>query len=137
MKYDGIMDKWIVSIIILIVLAAFGGFYLVLNNQEQVPTNISTTTESIVNVPTQTSVTVNISDFAFNPVTLRIKTGTRVIWMNEGVVSHNVVSDTEDFPASSILSKGQSFSHTFSSAGTIKYHCSIHPTMKATIIVSN
>ncbi|HTZ41834.1 MAG TPA: plastocyanin/azurin family copper-binding protein [Candidatus Omnitrophota bacterium] len=30
---------------------------------------------------------------------------------------------------------GGTYSHTFAAAGTYSYHCSIHPSMKGTIIV--
>jgi plastocyanin len=33
------------------------------------------------------------------------------------------------------MASGQTYTHTFSTAGTVGYHCSIHPFMTATIIV--
>jgi plastocyanin len=38
--------------------------------------------------------------------------------------------------SSPILSTGQTYSHTFSTAGVFDYHCGVHPTMKATITVT-
>ena len=37
---------------------------------------------------------------------------------------------------SSALSTGQTYSHTFNTAGVFHYHCSIHSTMKGTITVN-
>jgi plastocyanin len=36
---------------------------------------------------------------------------------------------------SGTLTPGQSFNFTFTSSGSVNYHCSIHPTMKASIVV--
>jgi plastocyanin len=33
------------------------------------------------------------------------------------------------------MSNGQTFTHTFDTAGTFKYHCSIHPFMTGSIVV--
>ena len=38
--------------------------------------------------------------------------------------------------SSSVLSTGQTYSHTFNTAGVFHYHCGVHPTMKATITVT-
>ncbi len=38
--------------------------------------------------------------------------------------------------SSTVLSSGQTYSHTFSTAGVFPYHCGVHPTMKATITVN-
>jgi len=74
---------------------------------------------------------------AFEPTTVAAKAGQRVIWRNEDSSPHNVtyVSGPE-FSSSGRIRPGASFSITLSSPGTIQYFCSIHPWMKATIIVS-
>ena len=37
---------------------------------------------------------------------------------------------------SSVLSTGQTYSHTFNTAGAFHYHCGVHPSMKGTITVT-
>jgi len=37
--------------------------------------------------------------------------------------------------SSSVLSAGQTYSHTFSKTGVFPYHCGVHPSMKGTITV--
>ena len=52
---------------------------------------------------------------------------------------HTIVSDTGSpvtFSSDSI-SSGASYSFTFTQPGTYAYHCSIHPSMKGTIIVTS
>jgi plastocyanin len=81
--------------------------------------------------------TITIKNFAFDPSGLTVKTGTAVIWVNNDGVPHTVVSDTGS-PApfsSDSLSAGASYTFTFAQPGTYTYHCSIHPSMKGTIIV--
>jgi plastocyanin len=77
---------------------------------------------------------VTISNFAFNPQTLNVPRGSTVTWTNKDSTSHTVTSDSGLFDGGP-LSSGAVFSFTFNQAGTFSYHCSIHPNMKATIVV--
>ena len=81
--------------------------------------------------------TVNIENFAFSPGTLTIKVGQTVTWTNKDSTSHTVTSDSGNELISSTLSNSQTYTHTFNSVGTFNYHCSIHTSMKASIIVIN
>ena len=80
---------------------------------------------------------VTIQNFAFSPETLTVAPGTTVIWTNKDSVDHTVTSDTGAWPDSGSLATNKTFSHTFTKAGTYPYHCSIHPSMKATVVVSS
>ena len=82
----------------------------------------------------QASNEVSIQGMAFNPQTLTVSVNTTVKWTNNDAISHTVTSDTNLFN-SGTLSPGGTFSFQFTSAGTFKYHCSIHPDMTATITV--
>ena len=77
---------------------------------------------------------VNISNYAFSPATITINIGTSVKWTNKDSVTHTVTSDTGAFTSGNIATNG-TYSYTFNVAGTYQYHCSIHQTMKGTIIV--
>ncbi|MDD1689671.1 MAG: cupredoxin family copper-binding protein [Methanoregula sp.] len=81
--------------------------------------------------------TIAIKNFAFDPASLTVKAGTTVTWTNQDSVPHIIASDTGSPAAfsSSSLSTGASYSFTFTQAGTYAYHCTIHPSMKGTIIV--
>jgi plastocyanin len=76
-----------------------------------------------------------IANFAFDPVTVTVPVGTTVTWTNEDSATHTITSDSGDWD-SGRLKNGQLFSHTFTEAGTFSYHCSIHSSMKGTIIVT-
>ena len=73
-------------------------------------------------------------NFAFSPLTLTVKTGTKVTWTNKDTVTHTVTDDKGAFN-SGLLTPGNSFSFTFTQAGTYSYHCNIHHSMMATIVV--
>ncbi len=77
---------------------------------------------------------VKIVDFAFSPKTVNISKGTKVKWTNTGSVGHTSTSNTGKWDSGTIH-VGNSFTHVFKKAGTFKYHCTIHPTMKGKIIV--
>jgi plastocyanin len=80
---------------------------------------------------------VDIQDLAFRPAELRIRTGTTVRWVNreqQAGLGHTSTSDNALWD-SPVLAPGESFSHTFTSAGRFPYHCEPHPTMRAAIVV--
>jgi plastocyanin len=81
--------------------------------------------------------TISIKNFAFEPSTLTVKTGTTVTWVNNDGASHTIVSDTGSTASfsSDPFATGASYTFTFTQPGTYPYHCSIHPTMKGEIIV--
>jgi len=76
-----------------------------------------------------------IHNFQFSPNPVRVKVGTAVTWTNKDSTDHTVQADGGTF-GSGHLGTGQTYSHTFSAAGTYTYHCAIHTYMKATVIVS-
>lgn len=80
--------------------------------------------------------TVTIQNMAFNPSTLNIQVGTTVTWINKDSVTHRVTSDTGVFDSGD-LTTGMSYNYTFNQTGTFPYHCSIHPSMTASIVVTS
>lgn len=128
------MNKWAISIVVVVVLVVLA----VILFRSQVPSFFSTQKESQKNgnTPTDTSLKeIQIEKFAYSPSTLTIKVGNTIKWTNLDSAPHTVTSSSGNELASSRLSQGQSYSHTFSQAGTYAYYCTYHPSMKATIIV--
>ena len=78
---------------------------------------------------------VSIANMTFNPASITVKAGTKVTWTNNDVMTHTVTADDASFNSGDI-SSGGIFSFTFSTVGTFNYHCSIHPSMTATITVN-
>jgi len=79
---------------------------------------------------------VTIQNMAFNPSTLNVKVGTTVTWINNDTTTHDVVSDSGLFNSGN-LTNGMSYNYTFNQTGSFPYHCSIHPSMTGTVVVSN
>jgi plastocyanin len=78
--------------------------------------------------------TVEIKGFMFTPKTLTVPVGTTVTWKFDDSTQHTVTADDNSF-TSSALGSGQTYTHTFTTAGRVNYHCSIHTFMTGTIVV--
>ncbi|MEU5263920.1 cupredoxin family copper-binding protein [Amycolatopsis sp. NPDC021455] len=86
---------------------------------------------------TPTTKSVDAMGYKFSPASLTISVGDTVTWTNHDTAPHNVVvTDGPEKFTSPTLQTGQTFSHTFTKAGTYSYYCAIHPDMKATITVT-
>ncbi len=79
---------------------------------------------------------VSIHNFSFNPATITVKRGTAVTWKNNDSTGHTITADGTNGPASGVVDPGTTYSFTFDTAGTFTYHCSIHPSMRGTVIVN-
>lgn len=77
---------------------------------------------------------VVIRDFAFRPASTTVQAGATLTWHNDGPATHTATAVDHSFDTGP-LAKGQSASHTFTSPGTFSYVCTIHPFMKATVVV--
>jgi len=77
---------------------------------------------------------VTIANFSFQPTPMTIAVGTTVTWTNTDSAGHTVTADDGSFNSDKLAS-GATFSQTFATVGTFAYHCSIHSSMKATVIV--
>lgn len=118
----------IIAIVVAVLVVLGGAYYLLGNNSVQSPTAETASSAE--------EVAVSIQNFAFSPATLTVKTGTKVKWTNNDSSLHTITSDSGLFDSLSIA-PGQSFRFTFSAPGTVSYHCSTHPSMKGTVIVTN
>ena len=77
---------------------------------------------------------IAIKDFAFGPMVVTVPVGASVTWTNNDGEPHTVVSTGGAF-RSPALDQGDSFTFKFNTAGEFAYICSIHPQMKAKIVV--
>lgn len=80
---------------------------------------------------------VAVIDFDFDPNPVRTEVGQPLTWTNEDSAPHTVTSDGEGPLGSDELAQGESYEATFDTAGTYEYICTIHPTMRGTVVVSS
>lgn len=143
----------IITIIVVAVLVIWGIYYFVsgtpsssnLNYSSSTPgtssstgTNTGSTSQGGTSTSVATSsknIAMDIKNFAFGLTPLTVSVGTKITWTNQDTAPHTVTSVTGTELNSAKLAKGQSYSHTFTKAGTYDYYCTVHPNMKATVIV--
>jgi plastocyanin len=79
------------------------------------------------------------SAFAFEPAQLTVSRGASVTWTNTTPsTTHTVTSGAPDKPSNKFnhaLEAGKTFTVKFDEAGTFDYFCSIHLSMRATVLV--
>jgi amicyanin len=79
---------------------------------------------------------VMIAQYAFSAATTTVHVGDSVTWTNHDQAAHDVA--TTSGPASfhsPLLNTNQSWTFTFTAAGSYSYYCSVHPDMRATVVV--
>ncbi len=90
------------------------------------------------NAPSTTAgaTVVYIRSFTFEPPTIHVKSGGSVAWVNcePTAIPHTSTADGGAWTSGS-LAREAAFVRAFPSTGTFAYHCAIHPSMKATVIV--
>jgi len=84
--------------------------------------------------------TQQISQIYYDPQDISVTIDSTVQWINEDETIHTVTNGTPDEGASgifdsSIIDAGNSYTHTFDSAGTFDYYCIVHPWMIGSVIV--
>ena len=83
------------------------------------------------------TIKVTMKSLAFVPKSVTAKVGETVQWTNDDQPPHNVtyVSGPK-FTSSGTMNTSDKFQIKLTAPGTIHYVCTIHPFMKATIVVS-
>ncbi|TCS36254.1 plastocyanin [Paucimonas lemoignei] len=78
--------------------------------------------------------TVVIEGMKFSPDVLEVQVGDTVIWRNKDIVPHNVTAANHAFHSPTISPEG-SWKYTARKKGEYDYLCTLHPTMKAKLIL--
>lgn len=87
--------------------------------------------------PSATAVAVDVVDvrnFSYEPKVITVAPGTTVTWRFHDQPQHDVAATDRAF-ASELLTAGQEYTHTFPTAGTYDYLCTVHQYMTGTVIV--
>jgi plastocyanin len=76
------------------------------------------------------------AQLAFAPTTVAVKSGEVIQWKNTGSAPHNVTFDDQPALTSGILQQGDTWQVQFTTAGTYRYHCTLHAGMNGQITVA-
>jgi plastocyanin len=79
--------------------------------------------------------TVSITATGFSPTSRTIATTDSIKWTNNDTKSHQVVANNGSF-VSPTIAPGKSYSHTFNTAGTFRYHDALFPNRTGKIVVN-
>jgi plastocyanin len=99
------------------------------------PAGASSQPGSAAPAPAGGSMAISIKNFAFDPATDSVPTGSKITWTNNDTTAHTVTFD-DGSGDSGDLAAGATFDHTFATAGTFAYHCTIHSSMHGTVTVT-
>jgi plastocyanin len=86
---------------------------------------------------------VRITNNGFQPATLVVRPGTKVVWSNGDQSLHQVTANPfpkgTDLPSlkSEILTNAQEYAYTAHATGSFGYHDQLNPTINGTLIVKN
>ena len=80
--------------------------------------------------------TITIDNFTFTPAQLKVAPGTKVTWVNNDDIPHQIVDATDARAMKSPpLDTGDRFSFTYAKVGAYPYFCGLHPHMQGTVVV--
>jgi amicyanin len=119
-------NKIIAIVVIIIAVVAVGGAALLSGNSASANSTAVAATK------------VDIQNYMFSPMSIKVKVGDTVTWTNKDSVHHNVVADTasSDAPNGPLIGLGETYSFKFTKAGTYTFHCNPHPYMHGSVTVT-
>ncbi len=81
---------------------------------------------------------VTIKDSRYDPIEIGISVGESVTWSNTDPFAHTITSAAGSSVEydSGELGQDATFEQAFDEVGTYEYFCQIHPTMRASVVVS-
>src|SRR5690606_19801788 len=81
-----------------------------------------------------TTHTITIEGMRFSPDTLEVRLGDTVQWVNNDIWPHNATATNRGLESPELAS-GDSWQFKAERKGSFPYLCTLHPPMKATLIV--
>jgi plastocyanin len=79
---------------------------------------------------------VRMVNFNFQPKELTINSGDTVVWTNTTTTAHDVTSTTGAWETSGLFTRPETFSVTFTEAGTYNYFCTPHRSFGMTGVIT-
>lgn len=78
---------------------------------------------------------IDIADFKYRPVSVTVKSGSKVTWVNHDAAPHTATARGAEGFDTDTLKQGETATVTLDKPGTYAYICTFHPFMKATVTV--
>lgn len=126
------LDRVIALLGAVLILAT--GVVFVAHDEQSVDTQEQSAAE-----PEKAGDKVQIKDFLFKPESITIALGANITFTNKDSAPHTATSGPSLNPDgvfdTDILTKDQSKTVKLTKTGTFAYYCTLHPFMKATVIV--
>lgn len=129
------MKKLLLYILIIAVIAYAISYFLKIQNTKNTENVINNAVATEATSSTPQTYNISIANYAFEKNTLTINKGDTIVWKNDDSVPHQIQGDELTDLKSPIMGNGLTYSFTFNNVGTFNYYCTIHPMMKANIIV--
>lgn len=92
--------------------------------------------EDVTDSGAATTVSAAVGGFEWDPPTVEAKVGDVITWTNGDSVPHGVATDDGSCRMTRNMGGGQSRSLQFTTAGEYPFHCTVHPDMKGTLIIT-
>ena len=110
------------------------------NNSEESNSNVEESIKADVIIPIKVSRPgCDVEDICYIPSIIVVEKGKSITWINEDSSFHSVTSGFYGEPTglfdSGYLDPYQSYTLSFDEFGTYDYFCTLHPWMKAQVIV--
>ena len=87
-----------------------------------------------VSAAAPTTHTIVIAGMKYSPESVTVKRGDIVVWVNKDFFPHTATAQNRSFDSKEI-GTDKTWEYVAKKDGTFHYICTLHPTMKATLIV--
>jgi plastocyanin len=124
-----------IALVVVLVLMLAGAIYFAQRSDNNISSTNSDTTTSSGTDQEISGGSITMTNMLFTPSQITVQKGAAVTWTNSDTVVHTVVADLGNGPDSGDIAPGSSYSYTFTDTGSYQYHCSLHPSMRGTIVV--
>ena len=86
--------------------------------------------------PVDTNTVQMAKSYVFAPTAIRVATGETVSWVNDDNFTHTVRVSGPTLWQSQAIAPGERASYALTEPGDYAFECTLHPSMKGTIIVA-
>ena len=124
-----------VTLVMALTLAGGAATLLTPAVSAQGSTTVSATSTNVASVSIVSGAKNENNGLFFSPANITVILGVNntVVWTNHDSTTHTVVALDNSYSAT--LAPGQTFTHTYTTPGVYKYHCTIHPWMTGSVTV--